>query len=141
MKMKYATILLTFIFLLGSGVSAEAELRDEVVVTIPYEFVAAGKTLPAGSYSVSRVSSDKFGGLVISSKENHSSVVVLPIEVESTATINSELSFQHVGEQYFLSKIQTASHVYSIAVSHSAIMEAATKSPNSMPASGSAGNN
>ncbi len=40
MKKKYASILLTLICLLGLGVTAAAQGRGEIVVTLPFEFVA-----------------------------------------------------------------------------------------------------
>lgn len=91
---KYASILLTFIGLLGLGVTAKAEIRGEIVVTLPFEFVVSGKTLPAGTYTVSRLSDDKFGGLILSSYENHTSVFVHPIEIESASADKPQVSFE-----------------------------------------------
>ena len=54
MKKKYARILLTLVGLLGLGVAAKAQIRGEIVVTLPFEFVVSGKTLPAGTYTLSR---------------------------------------------------------------------------------------
>jgi hypothetical protein len=59
-------ILLTLTSLFGLGASAVALEQREVVVTVPFDFVAGGKTLPAGTYTV-RVSSDRLGALSISS--------------------------------------------------------------------------
>ena len=42
MKKKYASILFTFICLLGVGVAAQAQIRGEIVVTLPFEFVQDG---------------------------------------------------------------------------------------------------
>ena len=69
MKKQYASILLTLTCLLGLGVGAEGQSQREVIVTVPYEFVAGGKTLPAGTYTVTHVSEDRFSGLIISSYE------------------------------------------------------------------------
>ena len=52
---KYARILVALSFLLGLGVAAEAEIRPEIIVTMPFEFVVSGKTLPAGTYTASRL--------------------------------------------------------------------------------------
>src|SRR5260370_41492660 len=51
------------------------------------------------------------------------------------------LSFARVGEQHFLSRIQTTDDVYNIPVSHSLITEAAEKSRDKGSASGSSGSN
>jgi len=51
---KYANFLLTLICLLGLGSAANAQGRGQIVVELPFEFVVSGKTLPAGTYTVSR---------------------------------------------------------------------------------------
>jgi len=47
MKKKYASILAAIICFLALGVAAKAQIRGEIVVTLPFEFVVSGKTLPA----------------------------------------------------------------------------------------------
>jgi hypothetical protein len=140
MKKRYAGILLTLMCVLGLGVAAKAEYRGEVVVTLPFEFVVGGKTLPAGTYRVSRVSDDKSTGLVFSSLENHTNVFVHPIEIETAPADKPSVSFKQVGEQHFLSKVQTRNDVYTIPVSRRAVMEAGVRSHDGTPASGSSGN-
>ncbi len=54
MNKMYACILLTLVGLLGLGVAAKAQIRGQIVVTLPFEFVVSGKTLPAGTYTLSR---------------------------------------------------------------------------------------
>ena len=127
MKKQYASILLTLTCALALGVGAEGQSQREVVMTVPYEFVAGGKTLPAGTYTVTRVSQDRFGGLIISSYETGSSVLVMPDEFESYPTDNIKVSFRHVGDAHFLSKIETANGAYNISVPHSATMVAGVK--------------
>lgn len=41
------------------GITAKAQILDQIVATIPFAFVVAGKTLPAGAYRVNRVA-DRF---------------------------------------------------------------------------------
>jgi hypothetical protein len=141
MKKRFASILLTLVCVLGLGVTAKAQYRDQVavVVTIPFEFVAGGKTLPAGTYRVSRISRDRFVGLVFSSYENRSNVYVHPVEIESTRSDKPGVSFEQVGEQHFLSRIETRTDVYNIPVSRSEIREAATRSHDKGSAAGNSG--
>src|SRR5258708_15989262 len=80
MKKKYASILLTLICLLGLGVTAAAQGRAEIVVTLPFEFVASGKTLPAGRYTPSRVSDDKFHALLLTIYKNLPILLFHPIQ-------------------------------------------------------------
>ncbi len=138
---KYARIIVAITLLSGLGVAAKAEIRDYIVVTVPFEFVVGGKTLPAGTYKVSSLSLDKFSTLLLTSRDNSTSVFMLPLESESASAEKPNVSFQRVGDQHFLSIIQTTSDVYYIPVSHSAIMEAAAKSRDNVSAPGSSGGN
>jgi hypothetical protein len=138
---KYARIIVAITLLSGLGVAAKAEIRDDIVVNVPFEFVVGGKTLPEGTYKVSSLSLDKFSTLLLTSRDNGTSVFMLPLEGESASAEKPNVSFQGVGDQRFLSTIQTTSNVYYIPVSHSAIMEAAAKSRDNVSAPGSSGGN
>jgi hypothetical protein len=141
MKKKYASILLTLICLLGVGVAAQAQIRDAIVVTLPFEFVVSGKTLPAGTYTVSSFSDDKNDGVILSNRESGKSVFVHPFEIENTSADKPQVSFERVGELHFLSRIQTSHGVYNIAVSRSEILEAAARPHGNGSVSGSSGSN
>jgi len=141
MKNRYASILLTLIFVLGLGVAAKAELRRQIVVTLPFAFVVSGKTLPAGTYTLSRFSDEKTEGLILRSNEHGTSVFVNPVEVESTRVYNPSVSFERVGEQHFLSRIETDHDIYNIHVSRALIMEAAATTQDNGSTSGSSGSN
>jgi hypothetical protein len=71
---KYARLLVAITFLFGLGVAAKAATRAEIVVTLPFGFVVGGKTLPAGTYTVSRWSGDNFGSLMVTSRDNRASL-------------------------------------------------------------------
>jgi hypothetical protein len=138
---KYASILFTLICLLGVGVAAQAQIRSEIVVTLPFEFVISGKTLPAGTYTVSRFSDDKNDGVILSNRESGKSVFVHPIETEDTSADKTQVSFERVGELHFLTRIQTSHDVYNIPVSRSEILEAAARPHDNGSASASSGSN
>jgi hypothetical protein len=119
-------IAVALVSLAGLGITAKAQVAalvvDQVVVTIPFQFVVAGKTLPAGRYHVNRVSDDKWAGLIFSSVENRGSAIVHPIKVESTTDGKAHVSFETAGGEHFLSKIETADNVFTIPVSRAAIL-------------------
>jgi hypothetical protein len=140
MKKSFASILLTLIGVLGLGVAAQAQIRSEIVVTLPFAFVASGKTLPAGTYTLQPVSDDNADGLVLNNYENHVSVIVHPIEIEKASGKESNLSFKQVGEQRFLGRIQTTSTVYNLSMPHAEMLLAAAPSQESSP-SGNSGSN
>jgi hypothetical protein len=117
-------IAVALVSLAGLGITVKAQdvVADQVVVTIPFQFVVAGKTLPAGTYHVNRVSDDKWAGLVFSSVENRGSAIVHPIKVESTHDGKAHVGFETAGGEHFLSKIETADNVFTIPVSRAAIL-------------------
>jgi hypothetical protein len=137
---KYAKILVAVTLLFGLGVAAKAQSGEGIVVTLPFEFLVSGKTLPAGTYTAVRLSDERFGGLKLTNRANGTSVFVLPVEVESVSAFTPRVSFRQIGEQHFLSAIQTADEVYNISVPRSVILEAA-KSRGTVSVSGSAAGN
>jgi len=140
MKKHCVRILSVFFGLAALALTAKGQAVDQLVVKIPYEFVVAGKTLPAGTYRINRVSDRDEKALAISSLENHAGVLVLSSEVaDKTRSEQPSLSFQLVGDQHLLSKIQTADHVFTIPVSSPAVLESAMKKQNSPSGSVSAG--
>jgi hypothetical protein len=138
---KYTRFIVAITFLVGLGVAAKAETRAEIVVTLPFGFEFGGKTLPAGTYTVSSLSGDKVGPLMLTSHDNSASVYELPSASESAPPDNPQVSFQRVGDQNFLSTIQTTWDVYHFPVSRSVIVEAAAKARDNASASGSSGGN
>ncbi len=135
---QYLHIVIALVGVASLGMTAKGEVIDQIVAKIPYEFVAAGKTLPAGTYRVNRVNDTNQGALVLSSFENRMGAIVLSAEVESSSGNNVHVSFEQVGGQHFLSKIETADHVFTIPVSRSEILEAAARSHGGASGSGTA---
>jgi len=124
----YTRIMVAVTLLFGLSVAAKAESETGIVVTLPFQFVVRGKILPAGTYTAKQLSNDRFV-LRLSNRANGTGVFVLPNEVENASAFMPRVSFQRVGEHYFLSAIQTADDVYNFPISRSALMEAAAKSP------------
>jgi hypothetical protein len=137
MNKQHASVLLTLICLVGVGVKAKGQNSREVVVTVPYEFVAAGKTLPAGTYTVSRVSNSQLEGLRISSYENRSSVLVIPNQFEDRPAEQCKVNFNQVGERHSLSSIETLDGVYLLSLPRSATAVAGVTQQVGTTASGS----
>jgi hypothetical protein len=121
------------------SLAANAEIRAEAIVTLPFGFVAGGEILPAGKYTVNRLSPQPFDVLQLTSNVNGASVFVRPVEMEEAATYRPSLSFHKVGGQNFLSAIETADYVYHFSVSRSVVLEAAAKQRDTVTVSGSAG--
>ena len=114
MKTPHFTVVFIMTCLFGLGISAHAQDISGVVVKVPFEFVAGGKTLPAGTYTVGRQSPAIHPALLIESKDTGAFALVLPIVPDGDSAGNTELNFEHVGDKYFLSKVQTPAGVYTI---------------------------
>jgi hypothetical protein len=139
MKKSYLTDVLTLTCLLGLGISARAQDTEGVRVKVPFEFVAAGTILPAGTYTVGRLSADAFSGIAIRSYGH--GVVVLPVAVEGTAAEQPKLSFEHVGDRYFLSEVHTPAGTYTFALPRAMVALAQLKDQGNQGAVSSSGTN
>src|ERR1700758_4412825 len=128
MKTYLLRIMLPVLAFAALALTAKAQDSDQLTVTIPYEFVVGNKTLPAGTYRLNHVSDLSDSALVLSSFENRTGVVVLPSVWESARAGKAGLIFEHLDGQYFLTRIDTAEHVFAIPVSKSALLLASKKS-------------
>lgn len=96
---------LTFLAIAG-GVPARAQVVDAIEVNIPFTFAVKNTTLPAGEYIVKRSGSVSEDVMEISSTDGHERLLFLVGSAQSIRTPDkSELVFDRVGDQYFLSEI------------------------------------
>jgi len=110
---KYSAVAVTLLVCCGMALTAHAQQEGKVVVTVPCEFIAGSKTLPAGTYTIGRLSLDTGSPLLISNRTNSS--FVLPAVFDGAAGDKVRLSFEHVGETYLLSGVTTEAGTYTIA--------------------------
>jgi hypothetical protein len=137
---KYGRVIATVTFLLGIGMAARAQAQDNIIVTLPFGFVAGEKALPAGTYKVSRFSNDPSGPLLFTNHDKEISVFVLPMASDGAPADKPRLTFEEVGKEHFLNTIHTSLGTYYIPVSHSGVTQAAATLRNSGAASGASGN-
>ena len=109
MKNRVITVSILFsLFALMAGVSADAQ-EDRLKVTIPFDFTAGNKILPAGEYTIERGMSNQPDLLLIRGTDNRK---VLFLNADETMTINTptetDLVFQKIGDRYFLYRIWMA---------------------------------
>ena len=114
MKKQYLTVLFTLICVLGLGLDARAQEEDTVVAKVSFDFVVGGKVLSAGTYRVSRVNTSGSRELEISSYEARTGALLIPTVFEDFQTGHAQLNFEHVGNKYFLSAIETPIGTYDI---------------------------
>ena len=85
-----------------AGVNAQAPSKVEV--NIPFEFSAGKTTLPAGVYSIKRMSGNN---VTLRSKDGHSSVILNAPVTDSSSDPNAveRIVFEKYGNQYALAQI------------------------------------
>jgi hypothetical protein len=139
MRKLYLRISLALIGIATLGAVAKAQEADHIVVKVPYAFVVSGKTLPAGTYTLMRASESDTRALVLADFEDHASSIILASTVENNYAAKSELTFEQIGGQIFLSQIQTADHLFTIPVSRAEILQASAKSHSGTSTAGTTG--
>ena len=110
----------------GLIIPAKARADDQIVVKIPFEFVAAGTTLPAGEYRISRLRDEKPRVLLLRSLDNPADIVTLATKTEDTPHGKVQLDFTTLGDQHILSRIESSSYAYIISVPRTEVLLAAT---------------
>jgi len=100
----YRLVAILGIFLGLAVVSVHAQAPSKVEINIPFEFSAGKTTLPAGVYSIKRMS----GNNVTLRSEDGKSSVILNAPVTQTSTDPNAVErivFDRYGEQFALSHI------------------------------------
>ncbi|MCA1635920.1 MAG: hypothetical protein LC802_20070 [Acidobacteria bacterium] len=91
---------------LAASQTLAAQSRGRLVVQIPFDFVAGQERLPAGLYTISRISRDTGKALLIRSADGRASVTVLTNSAEADGK-EPQVSFKRYGDQYFLALISS----------------------------------
>lgn len=140
MRKHLIRIAAAFLALAALGITAKAQVADQAIVKVPYQFVVAGTTLPAGTYRLTRSTGFNDRQLLLSSIGERTAVFVLPIEVDNVRGDNkAHFTFEQAGGEHFLTKIETADHVFVLPVSREAILQAQMKSRQGSATSGVSG--
>ena len=122
------------IITLGLGINANAQSAGKVFANIPFDFEVGGKTLPAGTYTVSKVL-DNSPGLLISNREH--GVFALPASLDNAHAGGPLFSFEKVAGKYLLSEVNTPVGAYIIDTRHEETKLAQTTQHGGMGPSGS----
>jgi len=120
MKKQYLTVLLALICLFGLGAAAQAQEEGRVVAKIPYEFVAGGKTLPAGTYAITRISSDRERPWEIRNTVTPRDGVLLQPIFFDGAVDHAGVRLERVGDTYYLSRVATSVGAFTLPVPEAA---------------------
>lgn len=141
MNKLFLRTLLVLVGFAGLAISAKAQQPDKILVKVPFSFVAAGQTHPAGEYKVTRLRDEEPRILVLTNLENPSDVVMILPETQEPAHDKVELAFATVGDEHFLCRIETADHNYSLFVPQTEHLLAAAPSKGATASSAASGSN
>ena len=106
MRRQCLRIVMALIGVAGFGIGVKAQVLDQIEVNIPYQFVVAGKTLPAGTYRVKRVGVTDPRLLILNSLETRATAIIHATWVENSDADKNEVSFVQVGDEHFLSRLR-----------------------------------
>ena len=141
MNKSFLRILLVLAGFAGLSVSAKAQEVDQILVKIPFSFVAAGQTHPAGEYKVNRLRDNGSRVLLLVNLENLADTVMLLPETQEDPHGKVQLAFETVDNQHYLSRIETADHTYNLSAPKTGTLLAAAPSKGMAPTSSSSGSN
>ncbi len=104
MRKQITTIVVTLSLIVTLTVlGIAAGLSSTVVANIPFDFNVAGKTLPAGKYTVAKASTQ--GILIIKNVEKGLAAGVIGQNADGKNDGKAELQFRRYGNQYFLASV------------------------------------
>ena len=141
MKKSFLRILLVLAGLAGLTVSAKAQQPDQLLVKVPFSFVTAGRTFPAGEYKITRLRDEEPRILLLVNVENRADLATLRPESQEAAHGKAQLDFSSVGDQHFLSRVETADNTYNLSVPKTEALLAAAPSKGMAASSSSSGSN
>jgi hypothetical protein len=100
----YRIVAILGIFLAFAVAGVNAQAPSKVEVNIPFEFSAGKTTLPAGVYSIKRMSGNN---VALRSKDGRSSVILNAPVTNSSSDPNAveRIVFERFGDQYALAQI------------------------------------
>lgn len=93
----------------GAFQAVSAQVSGRVVVNVPFEFVAGDERLPAGRYTVSRVTRDSEKAILIRGLDGRArAAAVLTHSINTAAAPDvAKLAFTQYGDRYFLAEVWT----------------------------------
>ena len=105
-KKLYSTFAMLSIMVMLAVVSVQAQSRGQLEVNIPFEFQIANQTLPAGAYSVKRLTQSS---ILVQSADGQESAIAQTLGTiqakTNPAVAREKLVFHKYGSHYFLSQV------------------------------------
>jgi hypothetical protein len=109
----YMKYLLSFLLILGSCAAALADGLHTTVTTVPFDFVVGNRTLPAGTYCISQISSSGSPVLRVRLKDGSTAGFILPVTIDAfTGDARPRMVFEHIGDRNVLITIVSDDRSY-----------------------------
>ncbi|HZT58051.1 MAG TPA: hypothetical protein VFA21_05425 [Pyrinomonadaceae bacterium] len=106
MKKQITVTLFALVTMLVLASSASAQTTQRIGVNVPFDFVAGGRLMPAGHYTVRRLSFEDEKELLIRSDDGRSKAIVMTDAARGNrAPESAMLVFRQYGESYFLAAV------------------------------------
>jgi hypothetical protein len=87
-----------------------ARAQEQILVNVPFDFVAGNKTLPAGEYAVKTIGPTHTLVLIDRNDATASAFLTTNPVVASEPQSESKLVFNRYGDRYFLAQVWTAGY-------------------------------
>src|SRR5690348_13607084 len=111
MRNKLIAIALSLGFVFTAAAALQAQSADQLLIDVPFSFIANGAKMPAGSYLVSHATSDELNTLVIRSTDGLHSAFV---SSTSSGSAGSKVLFAVVDGEHYLREVSTADGAHRI---------------------------
>src|SRR4029077_10329756 len=112
MKLSHLKVVLSQAFLFGLAEEAQAQDASTIVTNIPVHFGARDATLPVGTDTISgSVSPGAPPGLALI-RAHPKRTFLLPTVFDGTPAEHGTFAVEHLGDTYFISKVETPWAVY-----------------------------
>jgi hypothetical protein len=107
-KQAFGTLTMLTLLLTMTAISVSAQSERSKITNIPFDFIAGGKTLPAGDYTVEPNRRDSLNVWLLQSRDGHVNALFTTGSVRASETQEkTKFVFHKYGDQYFLSQIWT----------------------------------
>jgi hypothetical protein len=105
-KQLFGTFAILSLLLALAVVNVQAQTRNRITAHVPFAFQIGDKTLPAGDYSIKRLSPN---ALLVQSEDGEvSTIAQAPRSVQRGSAVKpsaERLIFRQYGDQYFLAEV------------------------------------
>jgi hypothetical protein len=103
-----------FVLMLLASIAVVAPIANaqRTKLTVPYDFMAAGRKLHAGTYTVTRQPVGPGSALFLKNIDKGEAAFLIPTTFESALSDSTTLRFEQVGELRILREIQTPTTFY-----------------------------